>query len=632
MDTIKSGLYGMGVADALCESADTGKMHKKFFWMQILSRTLVLYGRYGKDITKNDQAMEHIHEIANLIYQHPLEQSACGIYISVACQILGGTQLALAIPAGVMAALDWYASHQSFKEYVSNWENLPNIQNISFFEQKKEDTSHSSDSVVELLENVLWSLVYTRNYQECILRCVNKSYDANVTSVIAGGLAGIYYGFDSIPKEWIKKLEVKEVIDDCVAELEQYYEQNKIFEIRHYCSYNHLRRALRGKDMADVISMKKDLDKFRGCLIGGAAGDALGYSVEFCSEYFIKEKFDKNGFNEYMLQDGLARISDNTQMALFTANGLLYGSTRGCIRGSMGEYPGYVLTAYREWYKTQTESFTSCNRDSTTCWLLNVSELFAERKAESTCLSVIEGGDSGWPEEPINNSKSCCGVTHVAPVGLYFGESQKSAVAVDMIGADIAALTHGHEMSYIPAAMLVHIIRLVSHNDEITLKEAVLDGISTMKKIFTRSRCLSGFLRLIEKAMELAESDVDDLIAIRTLGSGWCGDDALAIAIYCALKYSNDFDKALIAAVNHSGDRDSIGAITGNILGAYLGLSAIPEKYTRNLELLDVIVEIADDLYYRCNLYKKYHCAVDSRDIAWEEKYVHITYWGKKKD
>jgi len=204
-------------------------------------------------------------------------------------------------------------------------------------------------------------------------------------------------------------------------------------------------------------------------------------------------------------------------------------------------------------------------------------------------------------------------------------------VAVDMIGADIAALTHGHEMGYIPAAMLVHIIRLVSHNDEITLKKAVLDSIRAMKKIFARAKHLPAFLELIEKAMELAESDVDDRTAIHALGPGWCGDDALAVAIYCALKYETDFDKALIAAVNHGGDSDSTGAITGNILGAYLGLSAIPEKYTKNLELLDVITEIADDLYYGCNL-SEYTRPVDPRDIAWEAKYVDITYPGKKND
>lgn len=57
---------------------------------------------------------------------------------------------------------------------------------------------------------------------------------------------------------------------------------------------------------------------------------------------------------------------------------------------------------------------------------------------------------------------------------------------------------------------------------------------------------------------------------------------------------------AIRVAVNHGGDSDSTGAITGNILGAYLGLSQIPQKYIDNLELADVIMEIADDLYEDC--------------------------------
>ena len=119
--------------------------------------------------------------------------------------------------------------------------------------------------------------------------------------------------------------------------------------------------------------------------------------------------------------------------------------------------------------------------------------------------------------------------------------------------------------------------------------------------------------------------------AIHKLGQGWVGDEALAIAIYCALKHSDDFDKALIAAVNHNGDSDSTGAITGNILGAYLGMSGIPKKYIDNLELVDVLTELADDLYYDCQL-DEYTQATNPRDIAWEKKYVHIKYSGKKND
>ena len=399
-------------------------------------------------------------------------------------------------------------------------------------------------------------------------------------------------------------------------------------------NYNEIRNAW-GKEHystpLDKLPMKKSLDKFRGCLIGGAAGDALGYAVEFMGESFIFAKFGQPGITEYLLHNGKAWISDDTQMTMFTANGLLFGTTRGRTRGIMGPYPGYIAASYRDWYKTQFERYDNCNRKFITSWLMNVPELFAPRAPGNTCLSAIDEGCCGTVEKPINHSKGCGGVMRVAPIGLYFGESRMAPLAVDLMGAVAAALTHGHEMGYIPAAMLVHIVRLVSHNDEITLKEAVLDSMSAMELLFPDAEELPGFLKLIGRAVELSEGDGSDLDAIHALGQGWVGDEALAIAVYCALKYPNDFDKAMIAAVNHSGDSDSTGAIAGNILGAYLGLSGIPKKYIDNLELVDVLTELADDLYYDCQI-SEYSRPTDPRGIAWEKKYVDITYPGKKND
>jgi len=142
-----------------------------------------------------------------------------------------------------------------------------------------------------------------------------------------------------------------------------------------------------------------------------------------------------------------------------------------------------------------------------------------------------------------------------------------------------------------------------------------------MKPIRSKKH-LSEQIDLIDKAISLSKEDVDDLEAIRTLGQGWVAEETLAIAIYCSLKYSDDFDKAIIASVNHSGDSDSTGAVTGNILGAYLGLKSIPKKYLDNLELKDVILEIADDLYNDCKIseYGSYH------DEIWEQKYIYKTY------
>ena len=89
----------------------------------------------------------------------------------------------------------------------------------------------------------------------------------------------------------------------------------------------------------------------------------------------------------------------------------------------------------------------------------------------------------------------------------------------------------------------------------------------------------------------------DDLAAIHALGKGWVAEEALAIAIYCALRYGHDIAGALIAAVNHEGDSDSTGSITGNIIGAKIGYSNIPSKYTETLEMRDVILRVADEMF-----------------------------------
>lgn len=92
------------------------------------------------------------------------------------------------------------------------------------------------------------------------------------------------------------------------------------------------------------------------------------------------------------------------------------------------------------------------------------------------------------------------------------------------------------------------------------------------------------------------------------------------------MKYENDFEKAMLASVNHSGDSDSISAVTGNILGAYLGMSAVLEKFLNNLELKETILEIADDLFNDCKIteYGGYN------DEVWVRKHIKHTYNGKQ--
>ena len=103
-------------------------------------------------------------------------------------------------------------------------------------------------------------------------------------------------------------------------------------------------------------------------------------------------------------------------------------------------------------------------------------------------------------------------------------------------------------------------------------------------------------LTILNKVINLAEQNIDPYEAVTQLGQGWIGEEALAISLYCALKYQKDFHAALCLAVNHNGDSDSTGAICGNILGAYLGTNGIPEQWIKNVELAEVIISLSDEL------------------------------------
>ena len=214
----------------------------------------------------------------------------------------------------------------------------------------------------------------------------------------------------------------------------------------------------------------------------------------------------------------------------------------------------------------------------------------------------------------------------VAPIGLYFDEGPLSIEEIDRIGAEAAALTHGHSLGYIPAAALVHIIQRISHGDSMTVLEAVEDMKRAISGQFASDEYLNDFLNLVDRAVALSQdAHMDDLNAIQEIGQGWVAEETLAIAIYCSLKYCDDFEKAIVAAVNHSGDSDSTGAVTGNIVGAYLGYHKIPQKFLTALELKQIILDIADDLFHDCQMteYGPYY------DKVWAQKYISNTYRAK---
>ncbi len=375
-------------------------------------------------------------------------------------------------------------------------------------------------------------------------------------------------------------------------------------------------------------------DRIRGCLIGGAAGDALGYAVEFWGEGQIFSRFGPGGIGRYECPPGgKAPISDDTQMTLFTANGLLVWATRFASAGGRPE--DSVAEAYLDWLCTQ--EINGKNRAALhfdgrryVSWLLDVPELYRRRAPGNTCLSALyqmrDGAAPGSTTCPLNRSKGCGGVMRVAPMGLLRYPPLEIADA-DRAGAELAAITHGHSLGYLPGAVLTHIIRrIVFPERDLTLKQIVEEARDTVAALYPEDPHRGELTALLNRAVALSENEADDLENIHALGEGWVGDEALAIAVYCALRYHNDFSAGLAASVNHKGDSDSTGAVAGNILGAWLGYDAIDDCWKTELELSDVILELADDL---CR------CGTGENGIPaepdWERKYVRMRWQENEK-
>ena len=343
-------------------------------------------------------------------------------------------------------------------------------------------------------------------------------------------------------------------------------------------------------------------DRVRGSLMAGAAGDALGYAVEFVGRKYMLDNYGERGITEFELgSNGKAAISDDTQMTLFTANGLLNVPRLGVSPHEA------IERAYLDWYNTQVRAVPS---SLNSCWLSGVRRMYALRAPGNTCMSalrtIVRGGN------PMNDSKGCGGIMRVAPIPLFAVATGTMDIAqTAMLACSTSSITHLHPLGCLPSALLAMLIyrvmtiapeRVRSYIDTIVLES--LDMLDTMSR--GRYESSREALRAITiKALQLAHSDVADHQAIELLGGGWVAEETWAIALYAAVRHIDSVEDAIIASVNHDGDSDSTGAVCGNIMGAIYGYEHIKARnifcpagreLEQTLELSDVILTIADDI------------------------------------
>ncbi|MFC5724745.1 ADP-ribosylglycohydrolase family protein [Streptomyces gamaensis] len=344
--------------------------------------------------------------------------------------------------------------------------------------------------------------------------------------------------------------------------------------------------------------------RIRGCLLGGAIGDALGNPVEFLSLDAIRRVHGAEGVTGLVPDsDGVVgRVTDDTQMTLFTAEGLLRAQA-ATGDGELGDDAvAAVHRAYLRWLDTQNHPApppaVSADDPVRSGWLRTQPWLYAQRAPGNACLSGLGQGRVPDPRAPLDErpgpvnpgSKGCGTVMRSAPFGLIgLGAGRAFELA-----ARCARLTHGHPTgAYAAGAFAVIVHRLL---DGVPVEVAVQCALELLAR-YPGHEETSAALRA---ALALAADGAPTPEKVESLGGGWVAEEALAIAVYaaCAATGAGSLAGGLLLSVNHSGDSDSTGSLCGNLLGARHGDAALPPSWLARIEGRAVTAELADDLSY----------------------------------
>lgn len=322
-------------------------------------------------------------------------------------------------------------------------------------------------------------------------------------------------------------------------------------------------------------------ERVLGCLLGGAVGDGFGYEVEFATLASIRSRFGADGLQAPVLHHGKLMVSDDTQMTLFTAEGMIRQSQGGAKSGSPTPW---IWRAYQRWLETQGQrppvAFGSRG------WLMDEPSLRHARAPGNTCLGALSSGVMGTRDRPTNDSKGCGTVMRTAPTGLLSGSSVRLAYEN---GVAFAALTHGHETGQAAAGVLSCLLHHLCHGQDIAAaaRQASADADALGKLERVTSTAVAAALAAAAKA----ERD----LPAGGLGQGWVAEEALAIGLWAAL-VGRDFKDSVALASNHDGDSDSTASVAGHIRGAHEGVQSIPSAWARRLDVLEPLLVLAHDL------------------------------------
>ena len=363
--------------------------------------------------------------------------------------------------------------------------------------------------------------------------------------------------------------------------------------------------------------MAKKRSAWQGCLLGLAVGDAMGYTVNSHTLTEIREDYGPNGLQGYDPVNGYADVTSYTQLAAFTANGLLYGLTQGRIKGTMPPFINYIARSHWEWASSQTMMDRPAR---TVCWVFKEKSLSRRHCLDTRMKEIVLRKQFGTPEERLNLMSTPSTLTAALAVGMFHDPENMDRQETDRLGMEAVALTHGDPMAFLPGAFLTHLTVSILHSAA-PLEELVAQAVDAFRAQFDRDyhRQTSQICALLRQAQELSRDE--NTLFVEAMEQLQCktGAQVLAGAVYALLAGEEDFDLSLIIAVNHSGASAAVGALVGALLGARLGVDALPEFYLECLECREELTILANDLCQGCPIEK----GDVFFDDEWDSKYCH---------
>jgi ADP-ribosylglycohydrolase/protein-tyrosine phosphatase len=318
-----------------------------------------------------------------------------------------------------------------------------------------------------------------------------------------------------------------------------------------------------------------------GSLLAGAAGDAAGYLVEFDDIGAIRRQHGPEGMRLGDLILEPLPASDDTQMTLFTVEGLLAARSAG--KTSADEIEHCIREAYLDWFGTQRPT------SRRPVGMLARDRRFHHNRAPGmTCISALQCGGGSLSILPglrLNDSKGCGTVMRTAPIGWFRDWTVEAAFD---LGMRASAITHSHPTGYIAGGAMAAMVRLLVDG------HSLLDAANQARALAAGVTGGEETVAAIDAAIKLAGSaSPASPETVETLGGGWVAEEALAVGLYAALR-GDTMSRTLEIGINHSGDSDSTASIAGQLRGAAEGIRGIPFDLLRKIDLLDPILEMAN--------------------------------------